>query len=120
MISSLNVSVLLPACFSCSINSTLSHSSLGSEDKNIVFETPEAEIIKPGDLSDFISVLSLLFLLPGPFTSKFISFDKSYINFLSDKLARSTLYFSLLIIFKRSFDSNILPVSRNVNKCKIK
>ena len=58
MISSLFMSELFPACFSCNNNFNLSQSSLGSDDKNIVFETPEAETIKPGDLSTFISVLS--------------------------------------------------------------
>ena len=36
-ISSLNISELLPACFSCNNNLNISHSSLGSDDKNIVF-----------------------------------------------------------------------------------
>ena len=49
-ISSLIILELFPACFSCNINLNLSQSSSGSEDKNIVFETPEAETIKPGDL----------------------------------------------------------------------
>ena len=90
-ISSLIISELFPACFSCYNNFNLSQSSLGSDDKNIVFETPEAETIKPGELSNFISLLARVDLLPGAFRSKCISFAKSYINFLSDKLARSTL-----------------------------
>ena len=89
MISSLIMSELFPACFSCNNNFNLSQSSLGSDDKNIVFETPEAETIKPGDLSNFISVLSQVDLLPKAFVSKFISF--AYIIFLSCKLARLTL-----------------------------
>ena len=44
-----------------------------------------------GDLINFISVRSRVDLLPGPLTSNYISFAKSYINFLCDKLARSTL-----------------------------
>ena len=75
--------------YSCNNNFNLSHNSLGSDDKNIVFETPEAVIA--GDLSNFISVLSRVVLLPQAFVSKFISFAKSYISFLSCILARSTL-----------------------------
>ena len=41
---------LLPACFCCSNNFNLSESSSGSDGKNIVFEIPEAEIIKLCDL----------------------------------------------------------------------
>ena len=52
-ISSLIKSELFPACFCCSNNLNLSQSSLGSDDKTIVFEIPEAEIIIPGDLSIF-------------------------------------------------------------------
>ena len=63
-ISSLIISELLPPCFSCNNNFSLLHRSSGSEDKNIVFETPEAETIKPGDLSSFISVRSRVDLLP--------------------------------------------------------
>ena len=81
---------LFPA-YSCSNNFNLSHKSLGSDGQNIVFEIPEAEIINPGDLSNLISDLSGLDLLPWASTSKDISFAKSYINFLSDKLARYTL-----------------------------
>ena len=64
MISSLIISELFPACFSCNNNFNLSHNSSGSDDKNIVFETPEAETIKPGDLFNFIRVLSRVDLLP--------------------------------------------------------
>ena len=35
---------LLPPCFSCNNNFNLSQSSLGSEDRIIVFENPEAMI----------------------------------------------------------------------------
>ena len=55
-ISSLIISELLPACFSCNNNFNLLQSSSGSDDKNIVFETPEAKIA--GDFSNFISFLS--------------------------------------------------------------
>ena len=78
---------LFPACLSCSNNFILSQSSSGSDDKNIVFETPEAETNKPGDFNNFIRVLSQVDLLPGAFRSKCISFAKSYINFLSAKVA---------------------------------
>ena len=72
---------IFPACFSCSDNFLLSQSSSGSDDKNFVFETPEAETIKPGDLINFISVLSQVDFLPKAFRSKIISLAKSYINF---------------------------------------
>ena len=62
--SSLIILELFPACFSCNNNFNLSQSSIGSDDQNIVFETPEAETIKPGDLSNFIRVLSRVDLLP--------------------------------------------------------
>ena len=35
---------LIPPCFVCNNNFNLSQSSLGLDDKNIVFETPEAMI----------------------------------------------------------------------------
>ena len=54
-ISSLIVSELFPACFSCNNSFNLSQSSSGSDDKNFVFETLEAETIKPGDLSNFLT-----------------------------------------------------------------
>ena len=88
---SIVMSELFPASFSSSKNFNLLHISSGLDDKNIVFETPEAEAIKLGDLSIFTRVLSRVDFLPKPFTSKYNSFAKSYINFLSDNLARSTL-----------------------------
>ena len=88
---SLIMSKLFPACFSCSNSFNLLQSSSRSDDKNIVFQTPEAENIKPGDLSNSIRLLSRVDLLPIFFTSKCISFAELYISFLSDKLARSTL-----------------------------
>ena len=90
-ISPLIMSDLFPACFSCGNSFYPLQSSSRSDDKKIVFETPEAETIKPGDLSYFIRVLSPVDFLPTSFRSKFISFAKSYISFLSAKLARSTL-----------------------------
>ena len=66
-ISSLIMSELFPASFSCNNNFNLSQSSSGSEDKKIVFQTPEAETIKPGDLSNFLSVLSRVDFLPTAF-----------------------------------------------------
>ena len=83
------MSELFPACFSCSISLNLSQSLSGSDYRNIVFELPEAMIA--GDLTNFIGVLSLADFLPCPLSSKCISFAKSYINFLSCQLARSTL-----------------------------
>ena len=113
-ISSLNISELLLACFSCKNNFNLLQSSSGWHDEKTV-EIPEA--MTAGDLSNFISVLSRVDLLPWAFMSKFISSAKSYIDFLSCKLARSTLNFSLFIIFNKSpFNSKSLPLSRNVNK----
>ena len=88
-ISSLYTLELFPTCFSCNNIFNMLQSSSGSHDRIIVFETPEAEIIKPGDLSNFIRVLSRVYLLPGALISKYICFAKSYNNFLSDKLARS-------------------------------
>ena len=101
-ISLIIISELLPACFSCNNNFNLSHNSSGSDDRNIVFETPEAETIKPGDLSNFVRVLSGVDFLPTDLVSNYISFAKSYNNFLSCKRARSTLYLLLVIISKRS------------------
>ena len=84
--------------------------------KKLFFEIHEAETIKPGDFSKFMIILFRVDLLPTAFASKIISFAKSYINLLSCKLARSTLYLLFVIIFKRSpFNKNSLPVSRNVN-----
>ena len=117
--STLITSELFPACFSCSNNYNLSQSSSGSDDKNIVFETPEAETNKPVDLGNFLSVRSRVNLLP---VGKFISFAKSYIIFSSAELARPTLQFLLVYTFKRSlFNSNCLFVPRNVKKlsCKV-
>ena len=68
---------LFPACFSCNNDFDLPQSLFGSDDKNFVFETPEEETIKPGDLRNFISDLSLVDFLPMAFISKFISFAKS-------------------------------------------
>ena len=45
-ISSLIISELFPSSFSCSNNLNVSHNSLGSDDKNIVFEIPKAEILE--------------------------------------------------------------------------
>ena len=87
-ISSLTISQLFPACFSFNNNFNLLQSSSGSDDENIV-DSPESLIA--GDFSNFIRVLSQVEFLSGAFKSKCISFAKSYINFLSDKLARSTV-----------------------------
>ena len=63
-ISSSIISALFPACFSCNNNFNLSHYSLGSDDRDIVFETLEPETIKPGELSNFIRVRPLVDLIP--------------------------------------------------------
>ena len=57
-ISSLITSELLPACFPCNNNFNLSKSSLGSEDRIIVFEIREAMIA--GDSSIFIIEVCLV------------------------------------------------------------
>ena len=85
------MSELFPACFSCSNNFILSQSSSGSDDKKVVYETPEAKTIKPGDFSNFMSVLSLVDFLPTALRSKCISFAKSCNYFLSVKLTLSML-----------------------------
>ena len=56
--SCLIMSELFPACFSCNNNFSLLQSSSGSDDEKIVFETPEAETIKPVELGNFLRVLS--------------------------------------------------------------
>ena len=63
-ISSLIISELFPACISCHNNFNLLRNSSGSDDKKIDFETPEAETIRPGDLSNFIRLLSRVDFLP--------------------------------------------------------
>ena len=57
-ISSLIISELFPAFFSCSNNFNLSQSSSASEDKNIVFQIPEAMIA--GESSIFTIELCLI------------------------------------------------------------
>ena len=68
-------SELFPACFSCSNNFILLHSSLGSDGKNIVFQIPEAMIA--GDLGNLIIDLSRSLLGPFCLISNFISFSNS-------------------------------------------
>ena len=92
-ISSLIISDFMPHCFCCNNIFNLLHRSSGSVDKNLVFETPKAETIIPGDLGHFLSVRSRVYLLPVAFTSNYLSFANSYNNFLSDKLAGPTIYF---------------------------
>ena len=113
-ISSSIILEILPACFSCDNDFNLSHNSLGSDGK-IIVEVPEAMIA--GDLSNFISVRSLVFLLPGPLISRCISLAKSCKSLWSDKLAASTLNFLFVIFFKKPpFNSNWLFVPRKVDK----
>ena len=110
---SLIMSDLFPACFCSTNNFNRLHNSVRSDGKSIVFEIPEAAIKRPSDLSNLISVLSQIDLLPGTFTSKYFSLAKLYNNFLFDKVARSTISFLLDLIFESSpFNSNCLPVSR--------
>ena len=90
-VSSLIILEILHACFSCSNNFNVSHSSSGSDDKKIVFETPKAVTIKLDDLSNFIGVRSQVVFLFCPPSSNCIYFVKSFPNYLSDKLPRSTL-----------------------------
>ena len=70
LITALIMSEFCPACFSCYNNFNLSHKSLGSDGKNFVSETPEAESLIPEDLSNFIGLLSLVDLLPGDLHQK--------------------------------------------------
>ena len=71
------MSKLFADFFSCSSFFNISQSSSGSDDKNFVFETPEAETTKPGDLSNFINVLSGVDFQSSVFVSKFFSLAKS-------------------------------------------
>ena len=61
-ISYLIISELLPACFSGSNNFILSQSSLGMDDRFLVFKIPEAMIA--GNLSNFIGLGSRVDVLP--------------------------------------------------------
>ena len=81
---------LFPVCSSCSNIFNLLHNQLGLDDKNLIFEkdfffwddkTPEADTIIPGDLSNLMTDLSLVLLLPKALSSKYISFAKSNIIF---------------------------------------
>ena len=74
MISSLIILELLPACICCNNNFTLSQSTFGSDDKNIV-EIPEAMIF--GDLSNLIKPSSLSLFRPFSLILNFISFANS-------------------------------------------
>ena len=86
------MSDFLPACSSCNID--FNHSNFHQDfligiffSENDFAETPEAETITTGDVGSFISVRSGIDFLPGAFESNYISFAKSYLNFLSSKLA---------------------------------
>ena len=63
-ISSLIISELFPAYLFCNKNFNLLQSSSRSDEKNIVFETPEPDIIKPGELKKYIRVLPQVDFLP--------------------------------------------------------
>ena len=60
-ISPLIILELFQACFCRSNNFNLSQSSSGSDDKNIVFETPKSMIA--GDLSNFIIICLCYFFV---------------------------------------------------------
>ena len=62
-ISSLIISEFFSACFSCNNNFNLIQNSSPLGNINTAFETREAETNKPGDLSNFIRVLSRVDLL---------------------------------------------------------
>ena len=64
-ISSLIMSELFPACSSCRKKFNLSQSSSGSDDKNVVFEMPEAMIA--GDFSNFIRFCNSFFIFSEVF-----------------------------------------------------
>ena len=64
---------------SCSNTFNQLQSSSESDDKNIIFEIPDAMIA--GDFSNSTNVQTRVYLLPRAFTSKCISFAKSYNNF---------------------------------------
>ena len=94
--SSLIVSKIFPACFSCINSFNLSKSSLGLEDKNLVEQLFGSDSLNvpatiPFDLSIPTGDLSQVLLLPRAFSSKYISFAVSYISLLSGQLTRSTL-----------------------------
>ena len=63
-----------PACFSCSSSFFLAQSSLRFSGKKVA-EIPEAMIA--GNLSNLKRDLSLELLLPGAYSSEYISFAKS-------------------------------------------
>ena len=79
-ISSLIISELIPAFFSCCNIFHLSQSSSELGGKTVVFETPYVETNKPGDLGIFIRVLSRVGFLPTPLTSKYICFAELFFN----------------------------------------
>ena len=78
-ISSLIMSELYPACFSCNNNFTLLHKSSKSDDRIIIFGTPDAIIA--GDFNKFISDLSLSLFRPFCLILKFNSFANLKISF---------------------------------------
>ena len=74
-ISSIIISKLFPACFSCNNNFNLLKCSSGSVGKNNVSEKPEAKTA--GDLSNLITNLSHSLFHSFCLMSKFISFPNS-------------------------------------------
>ena len=66
---------LVPACFSCNNNLNLSQSSLGSENRIILLEIPEAMIAS--DFSNLVIDLSRSLLFPFRLILKLIHFANS-------------------------------------------
>ena len=59
-------SEIFPSCFSCSKNFNLLQSSLGADEKNLIFQTPEAETLVLGDFSNFFkSAMWIRFITPS-------------------------------------------------------
>ena len=94
LISSVIMSEVFPASFSCSEKFYLSQSSLQIEDKNLVFVSfgfeenfllrgdviPKAETTVAGDLRNLIGELHLVLFIPKAISSNYISFANSDIN----------------------------------------
>ena len=64
---------------------------LGSDDNHLIFDSLTDPGTIAGYLSNPIGDLSIVLLLPETHSSKNFSFANFYINFLTDKLARSAL-----------------------------
>ena len=96
IISSSKIKKVLPPRFSYSNKFNLSQNSPKLEDKSLVespfgFEFMRGRAMIPGDLSNHLRGLSLERLLSEAFSSKYISFKTSTLNYLFDQLARSIM-----------------------------